>query len=147
MEDSSTSTVQSEQDMTFTKSNGSRKRRSGGQKGNKNKRKGTAFENRVSAYYTRKGYRVFRVRASLGPSDLIAIKEGEIDIHIQCKDINSNFIDRREMSEFAAFCKRYSKRSVWAYNFHDPSKKRGKMKFINLATTPVWMVTKGFYAR
>ena len=142
MVDGFTVNVPSTQDSTSTKSNENIQQRRKGQKGNRNKRKGTAFEHRVSAYYNRKGFTVLRARGSLGPADLIALKEGERDIYIQCKDIKSNYFNRHEMSDFISFCKRHNKRCVWAYNYHDPKKKRGKMKFINLETTPLQYVTK-----
>lgn len=140
MEDGYTSIVQSEQDSTLIRSNGNKRQQR--QKGNKNKRKGTNFEYRVSAYYVRKGFIVLRARGSLGPADLLCLKAGERDIFVQCKDINSNYFDKHEMSEFAEFCKRHSRRCVWAYNYHAKGKKRGRMKFINLETTPIKNITK-----
>jgi len=101
-------------------------------KGNHNKRKGTDFEHRVAAYYRRGGFIVLRARGSLGPADLIALKAGERDLFIQCKDLKSNYFDRHEMSNFKCFCSTHNKRCIWAYNYHKPSKKRGKMTFIDL---------------
>lgn len=117
-----------------------------GKKGNRNKRRGTEFEYRVSAYYTRKGFTVLRARGSFGPADLIALKTGERDIYIQCKNIKSNYFDRHEMSDFVGFCSKFSKRCVWAYNYYSSKNKRGRMKFINLMTTPIDSITKEYYA-
>lgn len=125
--------------MDLTKDGFSKK---GQGKGNKNKRKGTAFEYRVAAYYRRRGFVVLRARGSLGPADLLCLKEGERDIAVQCKDIKSNQYNRNEMQYFTSWCKLYNKRCVWAYNYHKPETKRGKMKFINLETTPLQYVTK-----
>lgn len=141
MEDTYTLHVPSKQDSTSINSNVRKK------KGNRNKRKGTSFEYRVKAYYVRRGYIVLRARGSLGPADLICLKEGERDIFVQCKDINSNYFDKHEMSDFTSFCKRHSRRCVWAYNYHDPSQKRGKMKFINLETTPVSIINKAWISK
>jgi len=107
-------------------------RKTKGRKGNHNKRKGTSFEHRVAAYYRRRGFIVLRARGSLGPADLIALKAGERDLFIQCKDLKSNYFDRHEMSNFKCFCSTHNKRCIWAYNYHKPSKKRGKMTFIDL---------------
>lgn len=117
-----------------------------GRKGNKNKKRGTQFEYRVSAYYRRKGFTVLRARGSLGPADLLCLKRGERDIAVQCKDIKSNYFDRNEMSNFTRWCNEFNKRCVWAYNYHKPSSKRGKMKFINLGTTPLSSITKEYIA-
>lgn len=117
-----------------------------GRKGNRNKKRGTQFEYRVSAYYSRKGFTVLRARGSLGPADLLCLKRGERDIAVQCKDIKSNYFDRHEMSNFVSWCNEFNKRCVWAYNYHKPESKRGKMKFINLGTTPLSSITKEYYA-
>ena len=146
MEDSHISNAVLKQDSSSDKPNVREKRRRG-LKGNRNKRKGTSFEHRVAAYYRRRGFIVLRARGSLGPADLIALKEGERDIFIQCKDIKSNWFDRIEMSDFSSFCKRFHKRCVWAYNYHKPERKNGRMKFINLETTPIWLVTKEYIAK
>ena len=134
------------QSMDLIDVNDIQKRRKG-RKGNRNKRKGTEFEYRVSAYYTRKGFTVLRARGSFGPADLIALKAGERDIYIQCKNIKSNYFDRHEMSDFVGFCSKFSKRCVWAYNYYASKEGRGRMKFINLMTTPIDSITKEFYAK
>lgn len=125
--------------MAYNRDGLSKKRQ---RKGNNNKRKGTNFEYRVAAYYRKRGFTVLRARGSLGPADLIALKPRERDIAIQCKDIKSNQYNRNEMQHFTSWCKLYNKRCVWAYNYHKPEAKRGKMKFINLETTPLEFVTK-----
>ncbi len=137
----------SKQDITLDKSNDNIRKTRKVRRKRSNKRKGTDFEYRVKAYYVRRGYIVLRARGSLGPADLICLKEGERDIFVQCKDINTNYFDKHEMSDFTSFCQRHSRRCVWAYNYHDPTKKKGRMKFINLLTTPVHMVTKAFVSK
>lgn len=134
-------------DSTSTKFDNISKKKRRGLKGNKNKRKGTSFEHRVAAYYRSRGFTVLRARGSLGPADIICLKEGERDIYVQCKDIKSNWFSRIEMSDFSSFCKRFHKRCVWAYNYHHPQRKNGKMKFINLETTPIEMINKAFIAK
>ena len=148
MEDSHISNVVSKQDSNLGKfERYVRQKGRKGLKGNNNKRKGTSFEYRVAAYYRSRGFIVLRARGSLGPADLIALKEGERDIFIQCKDIKSNWFDRIEMSDFSSFCKRFHKRCVWAYNYHNPKRKTGRMKFINLELVPVWAITKEYIAK
>jgi|SRR5687768_3885531 len=110
-------------------------------KGNKNKKKGTAFEYRVKAYMVKRGYTVLRARGSLGPADLFCLKPNEKDVAIQCKDVKSNYYSKQEMSEFKQFCRTFDRQCIWAYNFHAPDKKRGRMKFLDLANIEISSLT------
>ncbi len=148
MEDLCMSTVPLKQDSTSINYSHEFIRKTRGKKGNRNKRKGTAFEHRIAAWYRRKGFIVLRARGSLGPADLIALKAGERDIFIQCKDYKSNYFDRNEMSNFVSFCSTHLKRCVWAYNYHSSTgKKRGRKKFLDLEKVAVADITKEIYSK
>lgn len=147
-EDSYTLSVPLKQDSISDNSKNGHIRKTKGNKGNRNKRKGTAFEYRIAAWYRGKGFIVLRARGSLGPADLIALKAGERDIFIQCKDYKSNYFDRNEMSNFVSFCSTYLKRCVWAYNYHSSTgKKRGRKKFLDLEKVQVSSITKELYSK
>lgn len=140
--------VHSEQDSTSINSKNGYIQKTRGQKGNHNKRKGTSFEHRIAAWYRRKGFIVLRARGSLGPADLIALKAGERDIFIQCKDYKSNYFDRNEMSDFVSFCSTHLKRCIWAYNYHSSTgKKRGRKRFLDLEKIKVADITKEIYSK
>lgn len=142
MEDSFMSNVQSKQGSALIKSNVREK----GRKGNHNKRKGTSFEYRIADKYRRAGYIVLRARGSLGPADLIALKAGERDVFIQCKDYKSTYFDRNEMSNFISFCTAHNKRCIWAYSYHSSPEKRGKTRFLDLEKIAIKDITKDIYA-
>jgi Holliday junction resolvase len=92
----------------------------------------SGFEYRVVDKYQKMGWQVIRSAGSHGIADLIAYKSGEKDHLIQCKNVKSKRIWKREKIELIEHCKIHDKVPIWAWNYFSPQRKNGKTIIVDL---------------
>ncbi|MGI5245056.1 hypothetical protein [Dactylosporangium sp. CA-139066] len=79
-----------------------------------NKARGSAFERKVARELAADGYVVVRAAGSLGATDLVAIKTGQV-LFVQCKMSGAGACGPAEWNEFLRIAERVSALPILAY--------------------------------